>query len=216
MCDGCVMNWPIRQVPPISASRRLRPYSVGQQRRLLSILYTACRREDVVRFGPDNIVGDRFQFTHAKNEHRKPVPIDIPLHQDLDIAIKAGPCGKKRFLETEYGNPFTANGFGGWFKERCVQAGVPGRAHGLRKAMAARLAEGGASAHQIMSVTGHRTLAEVERYTQAAAWPRLADAAMGFVPPKKTSGTTIEEDEEIQLHPGTLALPRGLEPLFSP
>jgi integrase len=51
-------------------------------------------------------------------------------------------------------------------------------AHVLRKATAARLAEHGATAHEIMAITGHRTLEEVERYTRAAQKARLADSAM--------------------------------------
>jgi hypothetical protein len=41
-----------------------------------------------------------------------------------------------------------------------------------------RLAEAGATAHEIMSVTGHKTLSEVQRYPQAAARKQLAELAM--------------------------------------
>jgi integrase len=51
-------------------------------------------------------------------------------------------------------------------------------AHGLRKAAARRLAEAGCSPHQIASVTGQKTLKEVERYTKAANQERLAQDAM--------------------------------------
>jgi hypothetical protein len=37
------------------------------------------------------------------------------------------------YLTTEQGKPFTAAGFGNWFAERCIEAGVPGRAHGYAK-----------------------------------------------------------------------------------
>jgi integrase len=50
--------------------------------------------------------------------------------------------------------------------------------HGLRKGGARRLAEAGASAKEIMSVTGHRTLAEVQRYVDAADKARLAEQAI--------------------------------------
>lgn len=79
----------------------------------------------------------------------------------------------------EHGNPFTAAGFGIWFRDRCNEVGLPCySAHSLRKATAARLAERGATAHEIMAITGHKTLEEVERYTRAARQSRLADAAM--------------------------------------
>jgi hypothetical protein len=39
------------------------------------------------------------------------------------------------------------------------------------------LAEAGATAHEIMAVTGHKTLAEVERYTATALREGMADSA---------------------------------------
>ncbi len=76
------------------------------------------------------------------------------------------------------GRPFTANGLGNRFADRCREAGVPGRARGLRKALAVRLAEGGATPHEIMAWTGHTTLGEVERHTKAAARGKRADAGL--------------------------------------
>jgi integrase len=54
-------------------------------------------------------------------------------------------------------------------------------AHGLRKAACRRLAEAGCSTHEIMAISGHVTLAEVERYTKAANQARLAKRAMARV-----------------------------------
>jgi integrase/recombinase XerD len=119
------------------------------------------------------------QFTQAKNEHRNPVTMDIPVHSDLAAAIEASPSGHLTFLTTALGKPFTPAGFGNWFRERCNEAGLPHcSAHGLRKATAARLAERGATPHEIMAVTGHRSLEEIERYTRAARRAGLADSAM--------------------------------------
>jgi len=65
-------------------------------------------------------------------------------------------------------------------------AGLPkaAAAHGLRKAAARRLAEAGCSANQIMAITGHKSLKEVERYTRAAGQRLLAESAM-----KRVAGT---------------------------
>jgi integrase len=60
-------------------------------------------------------------------------------------------------------------------------AGLPRRRkpHGLRKAAGARrLAEAGCSASEIMAITGHKTLAEVERYTRPAGQEQLARRAI--------------------------------------
>jgi len=50
-------------------------------------------------------------------------------------------------------------------------------AHGLRKAAARHLAEAGCTAHEIMAITGHKTLAEVQWYAASASGETLADAA---------------------------------------
>ena len=83
------------------------------------------------------------------------------------------------FLMTERGAPFTAAGFGNWFREQCNLAGLPQcSAHGLRKAAATRLANAGCSVDQVKAITGHRSLAEVARYTKAADQQRLARQAL--------------------------------------
>jgi integrase len=69
--------------------------------------------------------------------------------------------------------------FSNWFREMCNEAGVPKgySAHGLRKASATRLADLGATAHQLMSWHGWATLREPERYTRGANNKKLARAA---------------------------------------
>ncbi len=61
---------------------------------------------------------------------------------------------------------------------RAAKLPVRCKAHGLRKAAARRLAEAGCTAKQIQAITGHKTLAEVERYTRKADQVRLARKAM--------------------------------------
>jgi integrase len=83
------------------------------------------------------------------------------------------------FLLTEYGHPFSAAGFGNWFRTQCDLAGLPHcTAHGLRKAAARRMAEAGCTNQQIKSITGHKTDKEVARYTAAADQIRLSDQAI--------------------------------------
>src|SRR5215831_14396427 len=156
-------------------------HSIGSKARLAMaiLLYTTCRREDAVRLGPQHIRNGRIRYRQAKNEHRSPVDCDIPLHSDLAEIIAATPSTHLTFLVTEQGRPFTPAGFGNKFRDWCNQANLPHcSAHGLRKATAARLAERGATAHEIMAITGHQSLEEVERYTRAARRAQLADSAM--------------------------------------
>jgi integrase len=69
--------------------------------------------------------------------------IDIPVLPELREAVDLMPATDQlAFLTTEAGQPFTAAGFGGWFRERCDEAGLHHcSAHGLRKAAATRLIE---------------------------------------------------------------------------
>ena len=103
-------------------------HPIGSKARLAMaiMLYTSGRREDAVRLGPRHIHDSRLQFTQAKNEHRKPVEMDIPIHPELQAIIESTPSHHLTFLVTEYGRPFTANGFGNKFKEWCREAGLPG------------------------------------------------------------------------------------------
>jgi integrase/recombinase XerD len=143
------------------------------------LLYTGGRREDAVRLGPQHVRNGRVRFRQAKNEHRNPIDIDIPVHPELEASIAATRSGHLTFLATEFGRPFTPAGFGNWFRDQCDQANLHHcSAHGLRKATAAALAEAGATAHEIAAVTGHMSLEEIERYTRAARKKKLADTAM--------------------------------------
>jgi integrase len=82
------------------------------------------------------------------------------------------------FLLTSQGRAFTANGFGNFFRDAVESAGLRGlSAHGLRKAACRRLAEAGCSAHEIMSISGHVSLREVQRYTMAANREQMARSA---------------------------------------
>jgi integrase len=95
------------------------------------------------------------------------------------FVVLAAAADHLTYLVTEYGKPFTPNGFGNAFKDWCRQANLPHcSAHGLRKACATRLAERSATPHEIMAITGHWTLEEVERHTRAARQAELADSAM--------------------------------------
>jgi len=156
-------------------------HPIGSKARLALdlLLYTGGRREDAVRLGSQHVRNGRIKFRQAKNEHRNPIDIDIPLHSELDASIAATPSGHLTFLITEFGRPFTPAGFGNWLRARCDEAGLHHcSAHGLRKACATALAEAGASTHEIAAVTGHTSLEEIERYTRAAQKKMMADAAI--------------------------------------
>lgn len=157
-------------------------HPLGSQARLaLDLLrYTTGRREDAPRLGRQHMRDGRARFRQAKNEHRNPIDIDIPIHPALAESIAAANVSSNMtFLLTEFGKPFTANGFGNKFKDWCRQADLPHcSAHGIRKATLTALAEAGATPHEIMAFGGHRSLEEVERYTAQARRSAMADSAL--------------------------------------
>jgi enterobacteria phage integrase len=83
-------------------------------------------------------------------------------------------------ITTAYGKSFTVDGFSGWMRGAISKAGLPldCKHHGLRKAAGRMLAETGAMAKMIMSILGHTTLAEAERYTEEADQAALAEDAV--------------------------------------
>jgi integrase len=157
-------------------------HPVGSKARLALalLLYIGQRRSDIVLFGPQHMRGEWLHFTQQKNRSRKPVTLTLPIHPELQRIIEATPSGALAFLVTEFGRPFTANGFGNRFRKWCDEASLPPEcsAHGLRKAAASRLAEAGATELEIRAITGHQTSREVSRYTKAASQKLLAKSGM--------------------------------------
>jgi integrase len=157
-------------------------HPVGTKARLAFalVLYTGLRRSDVVKIGEPNIHNGVLTIDQGKTEGGEEAHLEIPVHPKLREIIDATPMvGVKTFLVTHFGKPYTAPGFGNWFRELCDEAGCFDiSAHGGRKATARRLAEIGCSANQIASITGHASLSEVQRYTKAADRKRMAREAM--------------------------------------
>lgn len=156
-------------------------WPVGSRERLaLSLLlYTAQRRSDVIRMGWQHVRDGMIQVKQQKTQ----TPLWIPIHPKLKTVLDATPRANMTFLMTAQGKPFTSAGFGNYFSEVAQDAGcAPGcSAHGLRKAAARRLAEAGCTSKQIQSITGHKSLDEVERYTKEVEQVLLAQQAMALV-----------------------------------
>jgi integrase len=194
-------SWTIDEVEQFEDS-----HPVGSKARLAMalMLYTGQRRSDAVLFGPEHLKNGWLVFTQQKNKRRKPIRMEIPIRAELQEILSATVTGKTTFLTTEFGKPFSANGFGNWFRKKCDEAGLSHcTAHGLRKAAAARLAELGAPENEIMAITGHRTSKEITRYTRAARQRVLAEHAfarhdVSHQQPGKAGGTQFEDlDDEI-------------------
>lgn len=171
---GGFHSWTLEEV-----RRYERTHKVGTQARLALalLLYTGQRKSDIVRMGPPMVGEDGWlHFRQYKNRNRNPVDLSLPIIPALREIIDAtSPVGTKTWLVTSFGKPFSIKGFGNKFREWCNKAGLPHcTSHGLRKAASARLAELGCTPHEIMAITGHRSMAEVDRYTRAARQKVLA------------------------------------------
>lgn len=144
------------------------------------LLYTGMRRQSLVRLGPSNVRDGRLVFTPPKTQCSTNVTVDIPIHPELQAVLDTLP-ETATFISQENGSgrPVTPESFTNWCR-RMVQAAELRKgisAHWMRKAVLTRLADTGATPHEIMSVSGHATLEEVERYTKAANRRRLATEA---------------------------------------
>ena len=116
----------------------------------------------------------RRKTVHASRSHSR-----FQYCRSLQAIIDQTPTGNLAFLTTEFGKPFTSNGFGNWFRKRCDEEGLPNcSAHGLRKAGAALAAENGATERQLMAIFGWSTMKEASRYTKAARQRVLAGSGM--------------------------------------
>jgi integrase len=168
-------SWTVEEVELFEAR-----HPIGSKARLALalLMYTGLRRSDLVKLGRQHVRDGWITIAVQKNRRRKPISIELPIIAVLQNVIAASPTGDLTYLMTEFGRPFTANGFGNWFRRRCNEASLPQcSAHGLRKAGAARAAENGATTHELMAIFGWPTVKEAERYTRAAERKRLAGGA---------------------------------------
>ena len=153
-------------------------HSYGTKARLAMelLLNTSARKCNVITICRFQLRHGKFHIQHAKGGDATVVRA-LP---ETVNAIEAMPATEiDHFLVTAFGRPFTAAGFGNWFRDRCNEAGLPQcSAHGLRKAMSRKLAESGASDAQGRAVTGHKTDRMFRYYAEKANREGLADDAM--------------------------------------
>ena len=121
-------------------------HPMGTKARLALVLglRTGQRKGDVLRMGWQHVTGD--STIGAVRQEKTDTPLMIPMHPELKAALASVPRTNLTFIMTEHGAPFTSAGFGGWFRDRCNEAGLKHCSfHGLRKAAATRLANAGCS-----------------------------------------------------------------------
>lgn len=166
-------------------ARAMRYFSEPARRAVVLAVHTGQRRGDLVNLRWSNIAGGTLRLVQEKGRH----PLALPIHPGLagELAAWRKTSAGQHILAHDDGTPWDRDHLTMMVLRERRAAGLPEglNLHGLRKLAAVRLAQAGCSAHEIAAVTGHRTLAEVARYTAAADQERLARAATAKLSTKK-------------------------------
>lgn len=147
-------------------------------RRVVSLaLHTAQRRSDLISMTWAQYDGKRISIRQQKTGKRLTVPLMDGFQAELD-SWKAE-ASSPFMLVTAQGRPWTNDTVTNAFWRYLPGIGVHDRSlHGLRKLAMVRLAEAGASVHEIAAIAGHASLAMVAHYTKSVDQLRLAEAAV--------------------------------------
>ncbi len=161
-------------------------YEIGTKERLAFeiLFYTGQRRGDFVDLGWHKLRNGLLTVVQEKNrgtekEATAYIPLLPPLQAVLDASRAKGILGDMVWFVQENGHRYTKESFGNWFRDVCDRIGLTGcSAHGLRKACVVHLVSEDYTPHDIMAVTGHRTLKEIDRYSREYARQQRAEAIL--------------------------------------
>lgn len=170
---GEYRSWTDREIAAYEAE-----WGRGTRERLIFdlALYTGQRRGDLVKMTRHHIDGDVMGCVQEKTGER----IAVPVHPNLKASIADFQSKGLSIIQRKDGKPLKVRELHDVISDAIDKALLPEDCvlHGLRYSAARCLADAGATAHEIMAVTGHRTLEMVEKYTRQANKVRLADSAM--------------------------------------
>jgi integrase len=153
-------------------------WPIGTRQRLAFdlLLYTGQRVGDVAAWRRSEVRNGEIHFAQQKTGSE----LVMPLHPNLITSMKACPTKGLALFGQANGRPISGEGLSAVVERAARVAGLPEKCvpHGLRKALMRRLAERGKTTKQIASVSGHKTLKEIERYTEAVDQAQLARATI--------------------------------------
>lgn len=158
------------------------PIGTRERLALAVLLFTGLRRGDAARLGRQHIRNGVIQLPTEKTGTFVTIPV-LPALQEI---IDASPTGDLALIATRDGRPMTKESFGNFFRDACNAAGVPGSAHGLRKAGATRAAEAGATIHQLNAIFGWTGSRMASLYTERADRAKLAREAIEKLATRRT------------------------------
>jgi integrase len=163
--------------PHIAQFRQFWPIGTKPRLALELVLWTGVRRADARLLPPPK--DGRIKGKAGKTGKA----FDFIVAPALQEAIDAMPAvGLTTLLVTDYGKPFSAAGFGQWFKDKCILAGLPQcTLHGLRKALARRAADLDVPQQGLKALGQWSGDREVATYVAGANQRRAAESALDAV-----------------------------------
>lgn len=151
-------------------------------------LYTGQRRGDVLLMMESHYDGERIKVRQQKTGEWVWILAHPELREHLDAMLAARRSsnvrviGDRPLVLSRTGKPLHESTLSHAIRELLDGVGGHGLVfHGLRHTAATMLAEAGCSDHEIMAITGHRTLAMVQKYTKLARRRVLADSAISRI-----------------------------------
>ncbi len=151
-------------------------WPIGTRERLAFavLLYTGLRRGDACLLGRQHMREGIICLKTGKTGQQ----VSIPVLSELSRIIDATKTDDLALIAQPDGRPMTAGAFSNWFHRACKAAGVPGSAHGLRKAAATRMANAGFTESELDSWFGWKGGKMAALYTKNADRARLARRAV--------------------------------------
>ena len=177
--SGTLPTWTMDQAAHAIADLP-EPYS----RAVMLALHTGQRRGDLCRLRWDAFTGTHLMVAQQKTAKRgrDAAPLSIPLQPEMISALEQWRREARglTILETARGKSWIPGYLSRTLPLELQRIGLPHglNIHGLRKLAAVTLAEAGCSTHEIAAITGHRTLAMVQHYTEAVNQRTLSEAAV--------------------------------------
>ncbi len=176
----------------VDAFRARWPIGTMQRFAFELIAITGAAIGEAVRLGPGNVQDGWMTYTRAKSKTDCTIPLFVarppkwyPSNADLIACIEAAPK-HMTYLSTRKGASRSGKAAGQWFSKAAMAAGIEGKsAHGVRKYLAAYMAERGAEEAQRMAILGHDTT------SQARAYSKTADAK------RIITGTKVDNSPEL-------------------
>lgn len=158
-------------------------WELGTRERLAyaSLLYSGQRGGDVVQMKRPDAKATTMALVQ---QEKTGTELILPIHPEWRRAINAGPSLGLSLIGDLRGRPIRRQMLTLIIKHAVEKADLPPecKAHGLRKALLRRLAESGSSSKEIAAMSGHKSLKEIERYTDKADQARMAVSAMAGLP----------------------------------